>query len=124
MPTLGKRSQKHRDSCVDELADVLDDAINNYDFSVIWGHRGEKAQNKAFNEGNSKARWPMSKHNTKPSKAFDVVPYPLGFKASDEEFYIMALHIFAAAVRQGVKIKWGGHFKSIRDLAHFEIIDD
>ena len=105
------------------LQEVLIEAIKHYDFTILWGHRGMEEQNKAFNEGNSKLRWPLSKHNANPSKAFDVVPYPKLFESSTEEFYLMATFILAAASKVGVPIKWGGHWKTFKDLAHFELIE-
>jgi len=100
---------------------VLDEAIQNYDFAVIWGYRNREEQERAFLSGNSKARFGQSRHNVMPSRAFDVIPYPKGFKASDAEFYFLATIIMAAAIRVNVQIKWGGHFRSIKDLAHFEL---
>ena len=121
MPSLGKRSKKNRDECHVELQGVLDEAINHFDFSIICGFRGREEQERAFAEGNSKAQWGQSKHNVSPSMAFDVIPYPLGFEADDEDFYKMATYILGAASKRGVHLKWGGHFKSLKDLAHFEL---
>ena len=121
MPSFGDTSRRHRDSCEPALQRVLDEAIKRYDFSCIWGHRGEEAQTRAYLEGHSQAEWPNSKHNSKPARAFDVIPYPEGFEASDEEFYLLATHILSAASKLGVPLRWGGHWKTLKDLAHFEL---
>ncbi len=121
MASFGAKSQRCRAECHIKLQRVLDEAIQNYDFAVIWGYRNRGEQERAFLSGNSKARWGESRHNVMPSRAFDVIPYPRGFKASDAEFYFLATIILAAANRVGVRIVWGGHFRSIRDLAHFEL---
>jgi hypothetical protein len=76
-----------------------------------------------YENGTSQLRYPFSKHNRKPSRAFDVIPYPHGFKASDEEFYKQASYILAAANEVQVRVNWGGHWSSLRDLAHFELSD-
>ena len=122
MPSLGRKSKEKRDECADELQDVLNEAIKHYDFSVIWGFRGREAQEKAFAEGHSNARWGESKHNFSPSRAFDVIPYPDGFDATDEEFYRMATYVLVAAAQVGVPLRWGGHFNNLKDLAHFELV--
>jgi peptidoglycan L-alanyl-D-glutamate endopeptidase CwlK len=122
MPSLGRKSKEKRDECAVELQDVLNETIKHYDFSVIWGFRGREAQEKAFAEGNSNARWGESKHNFSPSRAFDVIPYPDGFDATDEEFYKMATYVLVAAAQVGVPLRWGGHFNNLKDLAHFELV--
>ena len=121
MATFGQRSTVNRNECHLKLQRVLDEAICIYNFSVICGYRGRDPQERAFLAGTSKVRFPNSKHNTMPSRAFDVIPYPKGFKASDAEFYFMATVIFAAALRVNVRIVWGGHWKSFKDLAHFQL---
>lgn len=121
MPSFGIRSKRCRDTCHPKLQEVLDEAIKHYDFSVIWGHRGRYDQDEAYRTGNSKLRWPLSKHNSLPSRAFDVIPYPNGFKSDDSEFYLQATHILRAALELGVPLNWGGHWKNFKDLAHFEL---
>ena len=122
MASFGKRSRTNRDTCTEELQDVLDEAIKGYDFSIIWGHRDKEAQNRAFEEGFSNLSWPRSKHNQVPSEAFDVVPYPMGFQATNEQFYEMATYILQAASSLGIRVRWGGHWKGLRDMAHFELL--
>lgn len=107
---------------------VLEDAIREFDFSVIWTHRGKEAQDRANAEGWSKLRWPLSKHNKKPAQAVDIVPYPNLYDSTYAEFYEMATYVMAAALHRGLRIRWGGHWKNFtgkgennRDWAHFEI---
>jgi hypothetical protein len=90
---------------------------------------GGKAQNLAYSTGSSRNRWPTSKHNAYPSNAFDIVPYPAMYDATYKQFFEMATYILAAAVKLGVPIRWGGHWKNYtgrgendRDWAHFEKI--
>ena len=124
MPYFGSNSKKHRDTCHPDLIKVLDEAINHYDFSCVWGHRPKEVQDRVFEDGFSQVRWPNSKHNKIPSRAFDVVPYPGGFNNPDEAFYEMATHILGAASKLGVRLRWGGHWRNFKDLAHFELRDD
>ena len=123
MPTFGPKSRRCRDQCHARLKLVLDEAILRYDFSVIWGFRDREDQQAAYENGTSQLRFPFSKHNRKPSRAFDVIPYPDGFEASDEEFYKQATHILRAANHHQVRLNWGGHWRGLRDLAHFELDD-
>lgn len=62
-------------TCHTDLQTLFKTVILNYDCSVVCGHRGKTAQNKAYKEGLSQLAWPNSKHNTKPSLAIDVAPY-------------------------------------------------
>lgn len=130
MASFGKKSRERRDTCNEKLRGVLDEAIKHYDFSIVWGHRGREAQNKAFEAGRSKVSFPRSKHNSVPSDAVDITPYPMGYEATYEQFYEMATYILHAASALGVRIRWGGHWKNYtgkgpndRDWAHFEIME-
>lgn len=51
--------------------------VYKFDFSVRDGVRGEAAQDKAFKSGNSKVRFPNSKHNKKPGEAIHFLPFPV-----------------------------------------------
>lgn len=97
---------------------------------VIEGHRTEYDQNRYFLEGKSKVTFPNSKHNTMPSKAVDIAPYPIDWK-DKERFYELKKIIFEIAEKQGVKLRWGGDWdgdgdttdQTFHDLVHFEILD-
>lgn len=120
MPVFSKRSLDNLKSCHPDLQKVAHAAIKDFDFSVICGHRGKAEQDKAVATGKSKAKWPTSKHNSKPSLAFDATPVPLDWNDIDS-FKRMAAHMKAAAKRVDVKIKWGGDFKNFFDGPHFEL---
>lgn len=121
MPQFGTASKDRRDQCDVKLQCVLDEAIKHYDFSVIWGFRDQPTQDRMFADGRSQLKWPYSKHNRKPARAFDVIPYPEGFAASDETFYKQATYILRSAATVGVRLIWGGHWPNLKDLAHFEL---
>ena len=124
MPSFGTNSKRRLATCDPLLKEVLNEAINHFDFSVIWGHRGRYHQNRVYREGYSKVQWPNSRHNSMPSRAVDIIPYPGGFSNDDEVFYKMATYIFRAANKTGTHISWGGHWKSFSDLAHFELSNE
>ena len=121
MPKFSKRSKERLSTCVEEIQDVMNLAIEFVDFSVICGHRGEEAQNKAFRDGFSKLTYPNSNHNTEPSVAVDVIPYPSGYNATDEEWEKLSLVIKVAAAALEVDIEWGGDWRNFIDKPHWEI---
>lgn len=75
MAQLSRTSKLRRDSCHSDLRILIDRLILDYDFTVVCGHRGEEAQNKAWRERNSTKQWPNSRHNSYPSQAVDLAPY-------------------------------------------------
>jgi peptidoglycan L-alanyl-D-glutamate endopeptidase CwlK len=123
MPSFGANSKRHLKTLHPDLKEVLNEAIKHFDFSIVWGFRGEEAQTRAYLEGNSLVEWPNSRHNSQPAEAVDVVPWPGGFDNDDETFYKMATYILRAASLRGVRLSWGGHWTSLKDLAHFELTD-
>ena len=129
MARFGRTSLRKRQDADTRWQEILDEAIKHYNFSIVWTHRNRESQNVAHASGNSKLEWPKSKHNALPSLAVDIIPYPTGW--SDlTEFREMATYIYAAAMKLGYKIKWGGHWKNYtgkgdldRDWAHFQLED-
>lgn len=79
-------------------------------------------QNRAFDEGYSQLRYPASRHNSDPSMAVDLIPYPTGYN-SIKEFYKMATYIMMAANELEIPIQWGGHWRNFKDYPHFELKD-
>lgn len=120
MPSFSKRSLDNLATCDPRLRKVAEEAIKTFDFTVIEGHRGQAAQNRAFAEKKSKVRWPHSKHNKNPSLAFDAIPVPLDWNDT-ASFHAMAKAMKAAAKTVGVGIKWGGDFQGFFDGPHFEL---
>ena len=129
MPSFGKRSQEQLDTCDYRIRDILNEAIQLYDFSVLCGHRGKEEQNKAVREKRSKVEYPNSKHNSSPSLAVDIAPYPIDWK-DRERFILLAGLITGIAHEKGHIIRWGGAWNGLKtmrknkfnDLVHFEVI--
>lgn len=127
MPYFGSSSKTRRNECDARLQAVLNEAIKHIDFSIVTGHRDMAEQNEAYNDGKSQLRWPKSRHNSYPSEAFDIIPYPAGWDASYEQWFELATYIMRAGLQLGVRLEWGGHWKNFtgkgdrdRDWAHFE----
>ena len=103
------------------------------DLSIICGHRGEAEQTKAFQTKKSKTPWPKSKHNRKPSWAFDFRPFP--FPSAEHwkdaiRFGRIAGGILLVASIERVPVRWGVEWdqdgqsidEGFLDLGHVELI--
>ena len=130
MPSFSKISRERLATCDKRLQDLFNEVIKHYDCSIICGHRGQEDQDRAFNEGKSKIRWPNGKHNSNPSKAVDVAPYPIDWNDT-KRFYHFAGFVKGLATSMGIKIRWGGDWdgdndfkdNSFNDTPHFEIME-
>src|SRR5688572_12424068 len=75
MPRFSDSSFSKLSTCHPDLQTLFFEVIKHFDCIVLEGHRGEVAQEKAFNEGKSQKKWPDGNHNKMPSMAADVAPY-------------------------------------------------
>lgn len=127
MPKFSKSSEEKLSTCHYMLQVMCKEAIQIMDFKVIWGHRNKEQQNSLYPKFTTK-KFPDSKHNSDPSLAIDLAPYPIDW--SDlPRFYILAGVMLALAKRNNVKLRWGGDWdgdgdlsdQKFNDLGHFEI---
>ena len=132
MPKFGKASLQRREMLCKDLRTLVDEVIKVYDFSIICSHRGQEEQERAFNNGTSKAHFGQSAHNYFPSFAADLYPYPVPYKQvkgvkqiddNSPEWEKMICTFKNAAKRLGIKITCGIDFKNFRDCPHIEISD-
>lgn len=135
MPKFSKASLKQLESCDNRLQEIAHEVIKYIDHTILEGHRGKVAQNLAFDNKASKVRWPFGKHNSKPSRAMDIAPYPIDWNeksvANMERFAYLAGFYMATAFRLGYKLRWGGDWdqdndmrnEGFRDRPHLEIVD-
>jgi peptidoglycan LD-endopeptidase CwlK len=127
MPKFSARSISALESCHQDLQTVMHYAIQRVDFTVIEGHRGEERQNKAYDDGFSKLRYPASKHNKKPSMACDIIPYPFKGWNDEDGFTRCAYYILGVADMLKAygaiehEVVWGGDWESFKDSPHFEL---
>jgi len=127
MPRFGRTSTARLKTCHKDIQRVLKEAIKVVDFSVLEGHRGRELQNLYYSQGKSKLRFPKSKHNKTPSRAVDIVPYPIDWNDS-KRFILLAGIVLGIAHKMGVGIRWGGDWnrdfkfnESFFDAPHFEL---
>ena len=128
MPKFGKKSRSKLDTCDEDLQELFEVVVKYFDCSVLEGHRNMYWQDKYFEEGKSKVKFPKGKHNASPSNAVDVVPYPVDWKDTDRMYYFAGFVKGVAAV-MGIPIRWGGDWNNdtqvkdtgFKDLPHFEL---
>lgn len=102
-----------------KLQRILEEAITILDFAIITGHRNELDQAKAYAAKKSQLKWPKSRHNSWPSEAVDLVPFPVDWK-DEAAFKRLADIMIGIAKTHGVDLTWGGDWV-MRDLVHFEL---
>lgn len=128
MPSFSNLSKQRLSTCHPNLQMLANKAIKIYDFSVLAGHRDKETQNKYYEEGKSKLKWPNSKHNLSPSHAIDVAPYPIDWQ-DHQRFYYLAGVFMGLAYEAGIDLRWGGDWdrdtefddQTFNDLPHFEL---
>ena len=129
MPRFGRKSRKQLKTCEKELQSLFNEVVRYFDCSVLVGFRGENEQNTAFESGNSKVKWPNGKHNSNPSNAVDVAPYPINWK-DRERFLYFGGFVKGCAFQMGIPLRWGGDWdndtslsdNNFDDLVHFELV--
>ena len=128
MPRFGSRSRNNLTTCDKRLQSVLNEVIKHVDCSVIEGHRSAKRQDKLFDEGKTKVKYPNGRHNSNPSNAVDVVPYPIDWEDRERMTYFAGF-VLGVALQMDLNIRWGGDWNmntelkdnNFDDLPHFEI---
>ena len=123
MSKFGKTSANRLATCDARLQQVFHEVIKEMDCTILCGHRDEAEQKKAFDSGFSKVKFPNSKHNSYPSKAVDAAPFPINWK-DVQSFKKLADIVKVKARGLGIKIKWGGDFKTLVDMPHFELDEE
>ena len=121
------KSKKKLAECHEDLQKVFNEVINHIDVSIVCGYRGEKEQNLAYERGNSKLKYPKSRHNKIPSLAVDVIPYPTGYKDIDifKSNAVIIKDVIKRLTDAGEitsNIRYGGDYKNWKDYPHWEII--
>ena len=130
MARFGRKSKEQLATCDERLQKVFNEVIKYVDCSVLEGHRDERTQDRYYEEGKTKVRYPMGRHNSKPSRAVDVVPYPVDWN-DRERFTLFGGFVLGMARRMGITLRWGGDWNmnfevddnKFDDFPHFELVD-
>lgn len=128
MPSFGKKSTMKLREIDPRLQKVLNEVIKYIDFTVDCGYRNEEDQNQAVALGHSTKKFPSSKHNRMPSKAVDIIPWPINWK-DVARFGLLAGQVIATGRNMGIDIRWGGDWDKdgiiyehgLVDMPHFEV---
>ena len=130
MPSFGKVSRERLATCDERLQRVFNEVINYVDCSVLEGNRSEERQNKLYEEGKTKVKYPKGRHNASPSRAVDVAPYPIDWD-DRERFHLFAGFVLGIAYSMDISLRWGGDWNQnfevddnkFDDFPHFELIN-
>ena len=128
MPRFGKKSKERLATCDKRLQDVFNEVIKHVDCSVLEGHRNMYWQDKYFAEGKTKLKFPKGRHNSNPSNAVDVTPYPVDWDDRERQT-LFAGFVIGIAKGMGITLRWGGDWdmdfqvqdNRFDDFQHFEI---
>lgn len=140
MPKFSQTSFSRLATCHLDLQILFYEVIRHFDCSILEGHRGEEAQEKAFREKRTTLSWPNSSHNRIPSLAVDVAPYPVDLSNSPKNisrFYFFAGHVLGLSLQLYASgkithhVRWGGDWdgdkditdQSFNDLLHYELLE-
>ena len=93
------------------------------DFTVLETVRTREQQIQNVKKGVSKtlkSRHIPDSNISRYSEAVDIAPYPIDWKDLNR-FRKLSEHIKKKAVQLGIPITWGGDWKSLVDMPHYEL---
>ena len=128
MPKFGKKSKERLNTCNERLQKVFNEVIKHVDCSVLEGHREKDRQNKLYEEGKTKVKYPNGRHNRQPSSAVDVTPYPVDWEDRERQT-LFAGFVIGVASQMNINLRWGGDWDQdfqvvdnrFDDFPHFEL---
>ena len=128
MAKFGRRSKERLGTADKRLQKVFNEVIKYIDCSVLEGHRSQERQDKLYEEGKTKVKYPNGRHNDSPSRAVDVTPYPVDWSDRERQT-LFAGFVLGIARSMGIKLRWGGDWNmdfkvqdnKFDDFPHFEI---
>ena len=128
MPKFGKKSKERLNTCNERLQKVFNEVIKHVDCSVLEGHREKDRQNKLYEEGKTKVKYPNGRHNRQPSSAVDVTPYPIDWEDRARQT-LFAGFVIGVASQMNINLRWGGDWDQdfqvvdnrFDDFPHFEL---
>jgi hypothetical protein len=119
------------DTCDERLQKLFERVVEKIDCTILEGERGEERQNFLFDSGQSKLQYPNGKHNSSPSLAVDVAPWPIDWE-NRERFVLFAGYVLGVANEMDIPLRWGGDWNmdwdtkdhKFFDGPHFELDED
>lgn len=129
MPKFSELSLRQLETCHPDLQRLFKEVIKHFDCRIVEGHRGRIRQNELYEIGKSKVDWPNSRHNSYPSEAVDVVPYPVVWEDT-KRMYLFCGFVLGLAKMMEIPIRLGADWdgdtevrdQKFNDLPHFELL--
>lgn len=130
MPRFSSKSRDRLATCDPRIIEVFEEVVKTWDCTILEGHRPQERQDELFRQGKSKVVWPNGDHNTVPSRAVDVVPYPIDWD-DWRRFYAFAGFVLGVAQAKNIKLgsglDWDGdrnfNDQTFHDAPHFFMKD-
>jgi len=122
MASFGQSSKERLETCHPLLQEILNEAIKYIDFSVLCGTRDKAAQDKAVADKASKVEYPNSKHNSMPSMAVDVAPYPIDWDDVKRFAFLQGI-LKGIALSKGITIRSGIDWNGDGDITDHKFMD-
>ena len=123
MPRYSKRSKDRLATCDQRLQDVFNEVIKHVDCSILEGHRSKERQNKLYDEKPTKVKYPNGRHNSNPSKAVDVTPYPVKWEDRERQTFFAGF-VLGIARSMGINLRWGGNWDMYKENGKWEVADN
>jgi peptidoglycan L-alanyl-D-glutamate endopeptidase CwlK len=139
--SLGRTSRKRLHQCHPDLIRLFEKIAEAHNITILTGARSRDEQDRMYEMGRSKVKWPNGMHNINTPKgrttswAVDASPHPIPFEWGKDwkdrvKFYQLAAIVFHVAAEMNLTIRWGGDWdgdgdykdQTFDDLLHFEIV--
>jgi len=137
MPSFGNKSKERLATIDPRLVKVLTEAIKLMDFTVLCGHRTLAEQQALYAQGRTEPGNIVTKcdgiirksnHQTSPSVAVDIAPWPVDWDDVQSFVYLAGL-VMGLSVSMGIPVRWGGDWNRnyildddrFDDLPHLEL---
>ncbi len=122
MPKFSKGSKERLALAHPLLQKLMNEAIKQFDFTILQSMRGRAEQERAFSLGHTQVHFGTSAHNWTPAIALDIAPWPIDW-SNLKPFHTLSQIILPMAKEMKIPIRWGGDWDGDGDLKDQKFID-